>query len=87
MILFPVTLFDLSFQFVLLNYKYFNFNYFRASATTNDLNFNADGSAINPGAFQEHFKRNTDMMAQLLQVRWYFCSLLSNVFFYSTTIF
>ncbi|XXG72437.1 hypothetical protein AAC387_Pa07g1532 [Persea americana] len=39
----------------------------RASATTNDLNFNADGSAINPGAFQEHFKRNTDMMAQLLQ--------------------
>jgi len=39
----------------------------RASATTNDLNFNADGSAINPGAFQEHFKRSTDMMAQLLQ--------------------
>eukprot|EP00262_Sarcandra_glabra_P007414 TRINITY_DN20214_c0_g1_i1.p1 TRINITY_DN20214_c0_g1~~TRINITY_DN20214_c0_g1_i1.p1 ORF type:complete len:411 (-),score=94.29 TRINITY_DN20214_c0_g1_i1:201-1433(-) len=34
---------------------------------TNDLSFNPDGSAVNPGAFQQHVRRDSQMMAQLLQ--------------------
>ncbi|XP_077214754.1 protein DNA-DAMAGE INDUCIBLE 1-like [Tasmannia lanceolata] len=36
-------------------------------APTNDLNFNPDGSAVNPGAFQQHVRSDSDMIAQLLQ--------------------
>ncbi|XP_058112943.1 protein DNA-DAMAGE INDUCIBLE 1 isoform X2 [Magnolia sinica] len=36
-------------------------------APTNDLSFNPDGSAVNPEAFQQHLRRNGDMIAQLLQ--------------------
>ncbi|KAJ4975560.1 hypothetical protein NE237_000666 [Protea cynaroides] len=38
-----------------------------SSASTNDLSFNSDGSALNPGAFQQHVRRDSNMMAQLLQ--------------------
>lgn len=34
----------------------------------NDLSFNPDGSAVNPGALQRHIQSNSQMMAQLLQV-------------------
>ncbi|MCH97761.1 DNA damage-inducible protein 1-like, partial [Trifolium medium] len=40
-------------------------NYF--SGSTNDLSFNTDGSAINPGAFQQHFRRDSNLMGQLFQ--------------------
>jgi hypothetical protein len=43
-----------------------NLNYF--SGATNDLSFNTDGSAINPGAFQQHFRRDSNLMGQLFQV-------------------
>jgi hypothetical protein len=43
-----------------------NLNYF--SGSTNDLSFNTDGSAINPGAFQQHFRRDSNLMGQLFQV-------------------
>ncbi|XP_010252984.1 PREDICTED: DNA damage-inducible protein 1 [Nelumbo nucifera] len=41
----------------------------RASSSMpgNDLSFNPDGSAVNPGAFQQHVRRDSNMMAQLLQ--------------------
>ncbi|XP_043688357.1 protein DNA-DAMAGE INDUCIBLE 1 [Telopea speciosissima] len=38
-----------------------------SSASTNDLSFNPDGSAVNPGAFQQHVRRDSNMMTQLLQ--------------------
>ncbi|RZC65950.1 hypothetical protein C5167_009639 [Papaver somniferum] len=33
----------------------------------NDLNINPDGSCVNPGAFQQHVRRDSNMMTQLLQ--------------------
>ncbi|KAK2440866.1 ubiquitin family protein [Trifolium repens] len=38
-----------------------------SSGATNDLSFNTDGSAINPGAFQQHFRRDSNLMGQLFQ--------------------
>ncbi|KAA8523511.1 hypothetical protein F0562_009934 [Nyssa sinensis] len=38
-----------------------------SSASTNDLSFNPDGSAVNPAAFQQHIRRDPNMMAQLFQ--------------------
>ncbi|XP_042520526.1 protein DNA-DAMAGE INDUCIBLE 1 [Macadamia integrifolia] len=38
-----------------------------SSASANDLSFNSDGSAVNPGAFQQHVRSESNMMAQLLQ--------------------
>ncbi|CAJ2640144.1 unnamed protein product [Trifolium pratense] len=38
-----------------------------SSGSTNDLSFNTDGSAINPGAFQQHFRRDSNLMGQLFQ--------------------
>lgn len=46
-----------------LTIKYF-------SASTNDLSFNPDGSAVNPAAFQQHIRRDSNMMAQLFQVEY-----------------
>ncbi|XP_065861886.1 protein DNA-DAMAGE INDUCIBLE 1 isoform X2 [Euphorbia lathyris] len=37
------------------------------SAPTNDLSFNPDGSAVNPGAFQQHVRSDSNVMAQLFQ--------------------
>ncbi|KAB1208405.1 DNA damage-inducible protein 1 [Morella rubra] len=37
------------------------------SASTNNLGFNQDGSAVNPGAFQQHVRSDSNIMAQLLQ--------------------
>lgn len=45
-------------------------NYF--SGSTNDLSFNTDGSAMNPAAFQQHFRRDSNLMGQLFQVNWLF---------------
>ncbi|WCJ32549.1 Protein DNA-DAMAGE INDUCIBLE 1 [Euphorbia peplus] len=39
----------------------------RSSAPTNDLSFNPDGSAVNPGAFQQHIRSDSNTMAQLFQ--------------------
>ncbi|KAG9448787.1 hypothetical protein H6P81_008752 [Aristolochia fimbriata] len=36
-------------------------------APPSDLSFNLDGSAVNPGAFQQHVSRDSNKMAQLLQ--------------------
>ncbi|XP_004500164.1 protein DNA-DAMAGE INDUCIBLE 1 [Cicer arietinum] len=36
-------------------------------SSTNDLSFNTDGSAVNPGAFQQHFRRDSNLMGQLFQ--------------------
>ncbi|CAK8565803.1 unnamed protein product [Lathyrus sativus] len=38
-----------------------------SSGSANDLRFNTDGSAINPGAFQQHFRRDSNLMGQLFQ--------------------
>ncbi|KAL4618436.1 hypothetical protein ACB092_06G010100 [Castanea dentata] len=38
-----------------------------SSAPTNNLSFNPDGSAANPGAFQQHIRSDSNLMAQLFQ--------------------
>ncbi|KAE8098911.1 hypothetical protein FH972_016939 [Carpinus fangiana] len=38
-----------------------------SSAPTNNLSFNPDGSAVNPGAFQQHLRSDSNVMAQLFQ--------------------
>lgn len=38
-----------------------------SSGSTNDLSFNPDGSAVNPGAFQQHLRSDSNVMAQLFQ--------------------
>ncbi|KAK7847072.1 dna damage-inducible protein 1 [Quercus suber] len=38
-----------------------------SSAPTNNLSFNPDGSAVNPGAFQQHIRSDSNLMAQLFQ--------------------
>ncbi|CAK7323851.1 unnamed protein product [Dovyalis caffra] len=37
------------------------------SAPSNNLGFNPDGSAVNPGAFQQHLRGDSNTMAQLFQ--------------------
>ncbi|KAF2323880.1 hypothetical protein GH714_003370 [Hevea brasiliensis] len=37
------------------------------SATANDLSFNPDGSAVNPEAFQQHIRSDSNLMSQLFQ--------------------
>lgn len=51
-------------------------NYFRAPA--NDLSFNPDGSAVNPEAFQQHIRHDSNLMAQLFQVQW--MAIFVNIF-------
>lgn len=41
--------------------------YFSRSAA--DLGFNPDGSAVNPSAFQQQIRNDSNVMAQLFQVR------------------
>ncbi|XP_057430956.1 protein DNA-DAMAGE INDUCIBLE 1 [Lotus japonicus] len=38
-----------------------------SSGSANDLSFNPDGSAVNPSAFQQHIRRDSNMMGQLFQ--------------------
>ncbi|MED6199655.1 DNA damage-inducible protein 1 [Stylosanthes scabra] len=38
-----------------------------ASGTANELSLNADGSAVNPFAFQQHIRRDSNLMGQLFQ--------------------
>ncbi|XP_009339277.2 protein DNA-DAMAGE INDUCIBLE 1 [Pyrus x bretschneideri] len=38
-----------------------------SSAPTNALSFNPDGSAVNPGAFQQHIRNDSNLIAQLFQ--------------------
>ncbi|EHA8590221.1 protein DNA-DAMAGE INDUCIBLE 1 [Cocos nucifera] len=38
-----------------------------SQASSNDLRLNSDGSAINPGAFQQRIRSDSQLMAQLLQ--------------------
>ncbi|KAL7186811.1 hypothetical protein ACSBR2_028520 [Camellia fascicularis] len=38
-----------------------------SSASTADLSFNSDGSAVNPAAFQQQIRRDSNTMAQLFQ--------------------
>ncbi|CAL5390218.1 unnamed protein product [Camellia sinensis] len=38
-----------------------------SSAPISDLDFNPDGSAVNPVAFQQHIRQDSNMMAQLFQ--------------------
>ncbi|KAG5002172.1 hypothetical protein AAZX31_08G326700 [Glycine max] len=38
-----------------------------SSGSTNDLSLNTDGSAVNPGAFQQHIRRDSNLMGQLFQ--------------------
>ncbi|XVF33837.1 hypothetical protein REPUB_Repub18cG0006000 [Reevesia pubescens] len=38
-----------------------------SSAPANDLGFNPDGSAVNPGAFQQHIRRDSNLIGQLFQ--------------------
>jgi hypothetical protein len=35
-----------------------------------NLGLNPDGSAVNPGAFQQQLRNDSNTMAQLFQVRW-----------------
>ena len=37
------------------------------SAPANDLSFNPDGSAVNPGAFQQHIRHDSNLIGQLFQ--------------------
>ncbi|KAK9118869.1 hypothetical protein Scep_016962 [Stephania cephalantha] len=45
--------------------EFLELNYF--SASSNDLRLNSDGSAVNPGAFQQQIRGDSNLMAQLLQ--------------------
>ncbi|KAK8626338.1 hypothetical protein V6N13_133989 [Hibiscus sabdariffa] len=36
-------------------------------ASTNDLSFNPDGSAVNPGAFQQHIRSDSNLIGQIFQ--------------------
>ncbi|XWS09594.1 hypothetical protein CRYUN_Cryun39dG0003100 [Craigia yunnanensis] len=38
-----------------------------SSAPANVLSFNPDGSAVNPGAFQQHIRRDSNLIGQLFQ--------------------
>ncbi|XWS51678.1 hypothetical protein CRYUN_Cryun11dG0004000 [Craigia yunnanensis] len=38
-----------------------------SSASANDLSFNPDGSSVNPGAFQQHIRRDSNLIGQLFQ--------------------
>ncbi|KAF5461245.1 hypothetical protein F2P56_021057 [Juglans regia] len=38
-----------------------------STPSTNNLGFNPDGSAVNPGAFQQHVRSDSNIMAQLFQ--------------------
>ncbi|KAG4923735.1 hypothetical protein JHK87_049275 [Glycine soja] len=38
-----------------------------SSGSTNDLSLNADGSAVNPGSFQQHIRHDSNLMSQLFQ--------------------
>lgn len=38
-----------------------------SSTSTNDLSFNPDGSAVDPAAFQQHIRRDSNVMTQLFQ--------------------
>ncbi|GAV90395.1 ubiquitin domain-containing protein/UBA domain-containing protein/Asp_protease domain-containing protein [Cephalotus follicularis] len=38
-----------------------------SAPSTNDLGLNPDGSAVNPGAFQQQIRRDSNLMAQLFQ--------------------
>ncbi|ESW18672.1 hypothetical protein PHAVU_006G060300 [Phaseolus vulgaris] len=38
-----------------------------SSGSTNDLSLNTDGSAVNPSAFQQHIRRDSNLMGQLFQ--------------------
>ncbi|XVF70957.1 hypothetical protein PTKIN_Ptkin11bG0204200 [Pterospermum kingtungense] len=38
-----------------------------SSASANDLSLNPDGSAVNPGAFQQQIRRDSNVMGQLFQ--------------------
>ncbi|XP_022716657.1 DNA damage-inducible protein 1-like isoform X1 [Durio zibethinus] len=38
-----------------------------SSASANDLSFKPDGSAVNPGAFQQHIRRDSNLIGQLFQ--------------------
>ncbi|XP_027062264.1 DNA damage-inducible protein 1 [Coffea eugenioides] len=44
-----------------------NANALSSSRPTNDLGFNPDGSAVNPSAFQQHLRNDSNIMAQLFQ--------------------
>ncbi|KAG8492767.1 hypothetical protein CXB51_010484 [Gossypium anomalum] len=35
--------------------------------STNDLSFNLDGSAVNPGVFQQHIRRDSNVLGQIFQ--------------------
>ncbi|KAK5834551.1 dna damage-inducible 1 [Gossypium arboreum] len=35
--------------------------------STNDLSFNLDGSAVNPGVFQQHIRRDSNVIGQIFQ--------------------
>ncbi|KAK1291464.1 hypothetical protein QJS10_CPB17g00336 [Acorus calamus] len=43
----------------------------RTNTTANDLSLNPDGSAVNPAAFQQQLRRDSQTMAQLLQALMY----------------
>ncbi|XP_007020374.2 PREDICTED: DNA damage-inducible protein 1 isoform X2 [Theobroma cacao] len=38
-----------------------------SGVSANDLSFNPDGSAVNPGAFQQHIRRDSNLIGQLFQ--------------------
>lgn len=38
------------------------------SASSAELKLNVDGSAVNPAAFQQHIRRDSQLITQLLQV-------------------
>lgn len=40
-----------------------------SSAAGSDLGMNPDGSALNPAAFQQHIRGDSNLMGQLFQVR------------------
>nr|GMC72348.1 DNA damage-inducible protein 1 [Ipomoea batatas] len=42
-------------------------NALQSSASSNAMGFNPDGSAVNPSAFQQHLRNDSNLMAQLFQ--------------------
>ncbi|XP_030961605.1 protein DNA-DAMAGE INDUCIBLE 1-like [Quercus lobata] len=53
--------------FTSLKKRLFPMHILDPSAPTNNFSFNPDGSAVNPGAFQQHIRSDSNLMAQLFQ--------------------
>ncbi|KAL5549675.1 hypothetical protein UlMin_004906 [Ulmus minor] len=53
-----------------------------SGGSTNDLGLNPDGSAVNPGAYQQQVRSDSNLMAKLFQIEWWLFFLSFDLFIY-----